>query len=386
MARGTIITTTTKDGTKRYRTIIRVNGRQQWRTWDRKKDAENHLDNLSPEIRDGTYRDLKKATFGEYAEIWKGINLNAPPLKPATLNSYASILESHLLPEFRSFPMAAISHDEISLFRTRLLKGSEGRKALKAKTIRNILTLLGVILKEAKKAHYIRFNPMADVDLPDVPKGNKGRALKPEEFNAILEECSERLRPIFMMSALAGMRRGETLGLMWEHVDFESNVIKVRQQLFMHYGKYLKPEEGSPGYSFISPKSAESVRDIDLSPALRKELLALFMKGSKKGLVFNCGGNPLDADNLVKRDFADALKAADAKRISRGLPAIGKVRWHDLRHTFGSWKIDQGENLYYVMRQMGHSSIQVTITCYAHQLKERNPEAAAKTDEMIFGV
>jgi hypothetical protein len=34
---------------------------------------------------------------------------------------------------------------------------------------------------------------------------------------------------------------------------------------------------------------------------------------------------------------------------------------------------------------MGHSSIQVTVDIYGHLLKERKPEAAAKTDEMIFG-
>jgi integrase len=34
---------------------------------------------------------------------------------------------------------------------------------------------------------------------------------------------------------------------------------------------------------------------------------------------------------------------------------------------------------------MGHSSIQVTIDVYGHLLKDRNPDAAAKTDAMIFG-
>jgi len=60
------------------------------------------------------------------------------------------------------------------------------------------------------------------------------------------------------------------------------------------------------------------------------------------------------------------------------------VRFHDLRHTFGSLKIEQGENIYYVQRQMGHSSIQVTIDIYGHLLKNRKPEAAAKTDALIF--
>ena len=45
--------------------------------------------------------------------------------------------------------------------------------------------------------------------------------------------------------------------------------------------------------------------------------------------------------------------------------------------------IEQGENIYYVQRQMGHSSIQVTVDIYGHLLKTHNPDAAAKTDHLI---
>lgn len=40
---------------------------------------------------------------------------------------------------------------------------------------------------------------------------------------------------------------------------------------------------------------------------------------------------------------------------------------------------------YYVQRQLGHSSIQVTCDIYGHLLDNRNPEAAAKTDRLVFG-
>jgi integrase len=38
-----------------------------------------------------------------------------------------------------------------------------------------------------------------------------------------------------------------------------------------------------------------------------------------------------------------------------------------------------------VQVQMGHSDIRVTLNTYAHLFKETNPEAAAKTDELVFG-
>jgi len=48
-------------------------------------------------------------------------------------------------------------------------------------------------------------------------------------------------------------------------------------------------------------------------------------------------------------------------------------------------KLAQGESIYYVQRQLGHSSIQVTCDIYGHLLDNRNPEAAAKTDRLVFG-
>jgi integrase len=69
----------------------------------------------------------------------------------------------------------------------------------------------------------------------------------------------------------------------------------------------------------------------------------------------------------------------------RGPAEIDKVLLHDLRHTFGSIKVDQGKNLQYVKDQMGHSSIQTTEDIYGHKLKEQNREAAARTDQVVFG-
>jgi hypothetical protein len=42
---------------------------------------------------------------------------------------------------------------------------------------------------------------------------------------------------------------------------------------------------------------------------------------------------------------------------------LRRVRFHDLRHTFASLLIEQGESLVYVRDQMGHSSMGVRRTC-----------------------
>jgi integrase len=62
------------------------------------------------------------------------------------------------------------------------------------------------------------------------------------------------------------------------------------------------------------------------------------------------------------------------------------VRWssrpvlHDLRHTFASLLIQNGESLAYVRDQLGHSSIQVTVDIYGHLVPGANRAAVDRLD------
>jgi integrase len=171
-----------------------------------------------------------------------------------------------------------------------------------------------------------------------------------------------------------------------QFLDWDKNIIWVQRALYWQDGKNHNKAPGETPWIYVTPKSEKSAREIDLSPALRKELLELYMKGSKTGLVFRTSnGTPLRPSNITRRSFRTALQDAESVRAKAKLPAIGPLRWHDLRHTFGSIKLEQGENPYYVQRQMGHSSIQITFDVYGHLLETRKPEAAAKTDEFVFG-
>ena len=63
--------------------------------------------------------------------------------------------------------------------------------------------------------------------------------------------------------------------------------------------------------------------------------------------------------------------------------ALRRVRIHDLRHTFASRLIANGESLAYVRDQMGHSSIQVTVDIYGHLVPGSNKQAVDRLDEPV---
>jgi len=83
-------------------------------------------------------------------------------------------------------------------------------------------------------------------------------------------------------------------------------------------------------------------------------------------------GTALDAANL-RKFFLSCLKKA----------GLRQVRFHDLRHTFASWLIGNGESLAYVKDQMGHHSIQIPVDTYGHLIPGANREAVNRLAEMV---
>jgi len=85
-------------------------------------------------------------------------------------------------------------------------------------------------------------------------------------------------------------------------------------------------------------------------------------------------GTPLDASNLVARDFKPLLRRA-------GLSAI---RFHDLRHGCGSLLLSEGVPVKVVQEILGHSSMSVTMDVYAHVLPDMQERAAAAMDDLFL--
>ena len=192
--------------------------------------------------------------------------------------------------------------------------------------------------------------------------------LTAEEVPTFLESVLERSPehyPLFLCAIHTGMRSGELAGLQWGDLDFNGRFIIVRRQ-FTVYGR-------------IEPTKTSKIRRIDMSDALLQALTELrrarkatyLSKGSNEIPVWvfpNLKGRPLDMHNLKNRHFHACLDRAGLRRI----------RFHDLRHSFASLLIQNGESLAYVKEQLGHASIQITVDVYGHLVPGANRQAVNK--------
>jgi len=323
----------------------------------RKKEAEAHLTRVQAQVDNGTYREITPITFPEFAEQWLQ-DYAAVQVKPSTLLNYQSMTYSSLIPFFGDVPLASIRTADVQRYVSERLASG-----VKASTVQKAFVMLKGMLKQAVEWDYLRVNPAYPVKAPRCEHVEMD-ALTPAEIHQLLAAFQPEWRPLFFTAIFTGMRLGELLALQWSDIDWNSSTIRVRRSVWQG--------------TFQEPKTRGSVRTIGMSPRLRAVLMdhKLDAPWSEHDLVFcTAEGGILDDANLRHRVFEPALRVA----------GLRKIRIHDLRHTFASLLINQGENLKYVQQQLGHASITTTVDRYGHLMPDAHVGASQRLDATVFG-
>jgi integrase len=270
--------------------------------------------------------------------------------KPSTLSDYRSILRAHLLPAFGELAIEDISPAHIERFRIELGPIMANRTKIK------ILTVLYGVLERARKKHRLPTNPARDMEKPTLRRRAGIDVFSVEEVMALVRAAdSEQDATIFLLAAFTGLRRGELVALRWRDIDFPGKAIRV----VASYG------EGG----LTTPKSGK-VRSVPMAPEVASALARLSSRAEWTGdddLVFlGLTGGFLDASALYRR-YKAALRRAGLRNL----------RFHDLRHTFGTRAITRASILQ-VKEWMGHADVDTTMQ-YLHYAP-RTQDAALLAD------
>ncbi len=114
---------------------------------------------------------------------------------------------------------------------------------------------------------------------------------------------------------------------------------------------------------FQTPKTKNAKRKIDLTDELLHELKIWKLRypPSAHNLMFpSREGRITQHGNMMKRVFIPALKKAGLRQVS----------FQSLRHSNASIRINKGQNLKYLSKQIGHSSVAFTLDTYGHLFKD----------------
>ena len=307
----------------------------------------------------GFLEERREPTFAEYAEQWLKQHAELS-CKPSTVTRYRVILRLYLLPAFGTVRLGQITRAMVKEF----LSEKAGGGTLSQSSLRLMLRTLGGIFSHAIDDELVANNPAAKLGkFTNTGKPNRqATALTRQEAIRLLQAANEycpQHYALFLTALRSGLRRGELVALRWGDIQFGNHEDDSNRHILVQHN-YVQG-------GFTSPKGKRN-RRVDLSKQLRRELLtsrdtrlfAAFQAGQTSiadDLVFpSKTGAVLDAGNLVRRYFLPCVEKAGLRRI----------RFHDLRHTFGSLLIQDGAPITYVKEQMGHSSIQITVDVYGH--------------------
>jgi len=276
--------------------------------------------------------------------------------KPSTIEAYSYWLRIHIIDFFGPTPVGEITREDVRGFATAL-----ERKGLAPKSRANALGTLHSLIEFAiDEGWMVGENPVKRVEKPTVAEADPDvHFLETEEIEALLRAVPDdplgRVeRVMYLTAAMTGMRQGELFALRWRDVDWTARRIRVRRN-------FVRGEFGTP-------KSKRSSRSVPLASRVATELELLSQDSRWKGhddLVFAHPetGKPIDRSKLLKR-FKAALGRADVRA----------VRFHDLRHTFGTRMAAQGMPMRVLQELMGHRDFKTTLIYADYAPSEREAE------------
>lgn len=299
----------------------------------------------------------------------KWLDFKRQSVRPRTYERYEGICRQHIIPALGKIKLQYLQPQPIQeLLSAKLAQG------LSPQSVKHIRQVLDAALKRAIKWEMAGRNSAALTDAPRI-EHLPVQPLTIEEAQRLLQYAAkDRLEAVYSVALAIGLRRGETLGLKWEDVDFESGLVRISRSL----------QRAEHKLQLLPPKTRQSSRTIKLPEvaikALRKhrtrqleDRLAAGSYWTDTGLCFTTRiGTPLEPRN-VSRSFKALLRRA----------AIPESRFHDLRHTAASLLLAQGVHPRVVMEILGHSRISLTMDTYSHVMPAALSDAASRMDDIL---
>ncbi len=320
-------------------------------------------------IDEGTWRAPMKSTFVDYAREWVAgySGAGARGIREATRKEYERDIQRAIGFYGEALHLALLDAASVRRYAQHLGTGSRNdRRALSTSTRKRVMVPLGLCLQQAAEDGLIRTNParglrlgMSPADANLVMMDDEGKALSPDEYNALVRALDEDdTHPAYMgvlvrLIASTGLRIGEALALTYG--DIGDDTIAVNKSL----------RSGTIGPT----KSTASRRTVPVPPDVVKSVKKHRVASvpSRDGdLVFSRNGMPLNAQNITTQHLRPVLDAVGITRANIG--------FHALRHSYATRLLVAGYPVAVVSCLLGHSDHGETVMrVYSHVLSTDLP-------------
>ncbi len=325
---------------KRYRKSLGLDDTKA----NRKLAEQRIIPEIVYKLNSGTFFDNQKQkvpTVGEYAKV--SFDLHRFDRSPFTQADYERAYRLHIEPYFDKKPLDEIKPSDLARWQNRLLE------TLGPRRVGNIRIVFNMFFVDAMKDDLIQRNPFTLVKAPRRVESREKKPFAIEEIYRIVDYMPQHIKAFFAIGFFTGMRTGEIIALKWEDIDFDAKVIQVRRRIRM----------GVEG----PPKTKNSIRDVEIIDTLLPYLHDnhTIMPDDAIYLFENNRGKPFSTANKISAWYwKPALEAL-------GIPYRNL---YQMRHTFASMMIANGEDILWVSQMLGHKDSSMTLQKYARYIKQ----------------
>jgi integrase len=358
--------------------------RQKWLSgFATKQAAKDARDAARVHVKEQTYVTPTDETVAEYLRAWLRAQKK---LRQTTARNYSVNIEKYVVPQIGALKLTDVTSDTLDALYDKLsASGSRTGGPLAPKTVRNVHLVLHKALASAVKKRRLKFNPASACDAVPALEERQAREQRmreevwsPAEIRTFLESVrDDRLYAAWLLLATTGLRRGELLGLGWQHVDLETGTIRVARSLVVLDGKPTLT-----GTTKTDSSAATIAVDAGTVAALRAHRTKQKQEErwgeeayAPSDLVFTAeAGGPLSPTGFLRR----------FQRLARHA-GLRPIRVHAMRHSYASALLAGGLPMKVISDRLRHAGIGITSDLYVHLSAELDKASAEAGAAFILG-
>ena len=363
----------------------------------RKTDSLREIEKtIKRDLEDGIIVQ-KKLTLNKF---WEDYIAQKRELKQSTATNYKYMYKKYVKNVIGDMNITTIKYSTMKKFFNELIRD----KGFKPNSVEIIYTILHPVFTVAARDGYIRTNPtdgiMAELKKSHDWEKQKRHALTKTQQALFIDyvaahEAYSHWLTLFTTLLGTGCRIGEMLGLRWQDVDWQNNVININHNLI-----YRVQDSGKCEFHITTPKTKNGVREIpmfeDVKKAFKKERLNQMHNGFCKDEIDGYSGfiwqnrygqvqNPHCVNRAIARIIRDcnAEETEKAKKENREPQLLPHFSVHHLRHTFCTRLCENESDLKLIQEIMGHADITTTMDVYNESNTDRKKASFARLEGVM---
>jgi integrase len=326
---------------------------------------------IKAEISQDEFTDLALLSLEGFMKEW--FEERKIQLQSSTYETHYIYFRSVINPRLGHFKLQKLSPLIVQRFVNDLVK--EGHYS--EHTIHLIFRVLSSALRKATAIKLLKYNPSIGITLPKI-KRKEIDIWSIDQINHFISESKQTKRLTrcfvgFLIGFFCGCREGEIMGLRWKDIDFNSNILYIRQTLTQK----AEIKAGAKNKSSVRTVSIPEKLMPDLirhRKIIAEEKLLLGEKYHDNDLIIcTKNGKPMIPRNFRKEFYNLTEKV--------GLP---RTKFHTAtRHSHATLLIKQNVNVKLISERLGHADISTTLDTYSHVLPNMQKSVANEIDKMI---